>query len=345
MSLDSTRLTHPSEGAEGGGLTLPVPAAAGARAACVRLTCAVPAAPPAKHGARKTASLQPPPGPRGWIGIPQGGINTDHLPLQASFFLNKIVHFSSKRQNFEKLAARADPAFPGARRRRRRRRIPVELARHRRRRLPLPGNRGEEPPHPNPAAAVPAAPSPARGRGVAGVVIFPLPPPRTRHIAGRCPLTVCPCRVPPPPSVAAGLHSYPRARRSAGPYLAREAPGGPLAERGCASLSPHRRERPPPRRARARRGGDGGRTVSPLLGGSFTARPPATAPPPPVRPCPPRPPRGAAAPPLPLASSLSRFLRSVAPSSPPSRRSPRRAGTGSGARARALPRLPTHHPP
>lgn len=173
MSLDSTRLTHPSEGAEGGGLTLPVPAAAGARAACVRLTCAVPAAPPAKHGARKTASLQPPPGPRGWIGIPQGGINTDHLPLQASFFLNKIVHFSSKRQNFEKLAARADPAFPGARRRR----IPVELARHRRRRLPLPGNRGEEPPHPSPAAAVPAAPSPARGRGVAGVVIFP--PPRT----------------------------------------------------------------------------------------------------------------------------------------------------------------------
>lgn len=175
MSLDSTRLTHPSEGAEGGGLTLPVPAAAGARAACVRLTCAVPAAPPAKHGARKTASLQPPPGPRGWIGIPQGGINTDHLPLQASFFLNKIVHFSSKRQNFEKLAARADPAFPGARRRRRR--IPVELARHRRRRLPLPGNRGEEPPHPSPAAAVPAAPSPARGRGVAGVVIFPPPSP------------------------------------------------------------------------------------------------------------------------------------------------------------------------
>lgn len=61
VSLGSTRLTHSSEGAEGGRLTLPVPAAAGARAACVLLTCAVPAAPPAEHGATKTAS----PGPEG----------------------------------------------------------------------------------------------------------------------------------------------------------------------------------------------------------------------------------------------------------------------------------------
>lgn len=100
VSLDSTRLTHPSEGAEGGGLTLPVPAAAGARAVCVRLTCAVPAAPPAEHRARKTASLQPTPGPRGWIGIPQGEINTDHLPLHtASFFkLNSRSIFKQNSQ-------------------------------------------------------------------------------------------------------------------------------------------------------------------------------------------------------------------------------------------------------